>query len=347
MISEAGLHIAVTVPRQIRKCYTLGKGNAGGVNIYARDTITFNGVSSKGNPSGTFTNVESTATGNGGSINITAKSLTLTNGALLSASNIKSDEDNAEFAFRPTFSENQAFLSSNTTAGQGNIFVRSRHVLLRSGSSIITNAIGAAIGGNIIIDSDILATLEDTSITANAQEAFGGRVIINVQAIFRTQGSNITATSELGTEFNGTVELNTPKIDPSRGLATLPTELVEVSGLITSSCAAVGENKFIITGRGGLPPSPNEVLSSDAVWVDLVTLKPEEKNRSSPDISINPTAPEPAPIVEAQGWVINALGEVVLTATGTRVTPQSSWQRPGQCHGASTFHEQSLALDMH
>jgi large exoprotein involved in heme utilization and adhesion len=92
-----------------------------------------------------------------------------------------------------------------------------------------------------------------------------------------------------------------------------------------------GQSRFVITGRGGLPPSPSETLSSDAVEVDLVTLNPLGENRSSLAVSTNPTRSMPDPIVEAKAWQLNPSGEVVLTANEQTGTPYSSWQKSGTC----------------
>lgn len=65
---------------------TRGRGNGGSVNINARDTVFFDGVDSDGFPSAAASQVRYGAVGNGGSINITAGSLSVTNNAKLSAS---------------------------------------------------------------------------------------------------------------------------------------------------------------------------------------------------------------------------------------------------------------------
>nr|WP_242037596.1 filamentous hemagglutinin N-terminal domain-containing protein [Coleofasciculus sp. FACHB-SPT9] len=223
--------------------------------------------------------------------------------------------------------------------GQGNITLISQELLLRRGSNITTNATGTATGGNISIDTGVIAALEDSNISANAQDAFGGRVIITAQGILGTEfreeqtpQSDITATSELGPEFSGTVEINTPDVDPSRGLTNLPT--IPVDTEVAQGCSAGGsqaQSEFIITGRGGLPPNPGEALNSDAVQVDLVTLNPRIENRSSPPQATNPTRPTRVPLVEAQGWVMGANSKVVLTANAPTVTPHRSWQRPPEC----------------
>jgi len=62
-------------------------------------------------------------------------------------------------------------------------------LVLRRGA-IITNATGTATGGNITIDTGVIAALSDSDISANAQEARGGRVRIDAQGIFGTEFRN-------------------------------------------------------------------------------------------------------------------------------------------------------------
>jgi large exoprotein involved in heme utilization and adhesion len=315
---------------------TKGQGDAGSVNIYAHDTVSFAGGA-------VFSQVENGAVGNSGDINITAKSLSVTNSAFLAASSAGfGTAGNIEVSASSIRLDNKAALSSDTIAGQGNIFLRSEDLVLRRGSNITTNATGTAIGGNITIDTGVLAALENSDISANAEEAFGGRVIISAQGIFgtrfreaETSESDITATSALGPEFSGAVEINTPDIDPSRGLVSLPA--VPVDTEVAQACTPGGsqtQSEFVVTGRGGLPPTPTEALSSDAIQVDWVTLNPGSENSSSPSVSTNPTSPTPARIVEAQGWIIEPSGEVLLTASAVPELPHSSWQTPANCNGS-------------
>ena len=53
--------------------------------LAATDTLAFDGVGSNGSSSGAFSNVGTEGIGRGGSINLTANSLSLTNGAQVSA----------------------------------------------------------------------------------------------------------------------------------------------------------------------------------------------------------------------------------------------------------------------
>jgi large exoprotein involved in heme utilization and adhesion len=178
---------------------------------------------------------------------------------------------------------------------------------------------------------------EDSNITANAFTGNGGNINITAQGIFgiqrqeqNTPQSDITASSKLG--VNGVVNINTLDVDPTQGLATLPAELVEASGLIATGCAALGENEFTVTGRGGLPPSPSDTLSSDTVWTDLRPMTEQAEARPSSEEATHPKNPATEPLVEAQGWVINSKGEVVLTAHAPTVTPHIPWLTPADCH---------------
>lgn len=111
------------------------------------------------------------------------------------------------------------------------------------------------------------------------------------------------------------------------------TNLVHASQQIDTSCNPRSKQKassFIITGRGGLPRNPYDFLSPNAVLVDWVTLDPNIDNRKIPSVTTKPTTVTSKPIVEATGWVINAKGEVELTANAS-TTPHGSWQNPVSC----------------
>jgi filamentous hemagglutinin family protein len=288
------------------------------------------------------------ATGDGGNIRITTQQLIIRNGGKLAVSTEGSgDAGDIRVQANSIHLDTGARLDAETRSqkpnspeGQGNIILLSQDLVLRNGSNITTNATGSATGGNITIDTEILAALENSNISANAQDSFGGRVIINAQGIFGTQfrleetpESDITATSALGPQFSGTVQINTPDVDPNQGLARLPEAPVSQEQ-ITQGCPADKENTFIVTGRGGLPPQPTEPLTSDAVWVDLDRPIQSYVNRSGSAVAVNPSSSEPLPLVEAQGWVINGKGEVILVAQAPTVTPSSSPLTLVTCHAS-------------
>ena len=129
------------------------------------------------------------------------------------------------------------------------------------------------------------------------------------------------------------MEINTPDVDPTQGLVELPAELVDASNQITTGCAAGGENEFVITGRGGLPPNPRQVLSSNAVQVDWVELSASRENRSSTKPATNSTKESAnTQIVEANGWVIGDNGEVTLVATAPTANIDIPWLPESSCN---------------
>ncbi len=117
--------------------------------------------------------------------------------------------------------------------------------------------------------------------------------------------------------------------------------MVDASELVAQGCSAGGGNvargssEFVVTGRGGLPPSPSDPPNSDTVLADWITLNPElEETRSSAAPVTKPLSPAPAPLVEAQGWVRNSKGQVVLMAQAPTATPHSPGLASASCPGS-------------
>ncbi len=293
---------------------------------------------------------------------------------------------NLEVQARSIRLDNQGKLTAETDSGQGgNITLQVQDLLLMRGKSqISTNAGKVGVGGdggNITINAPsgfiVAKPQENSDITANGFTDSGGRVQINATGIFgivprsredltrllRTNEatkldpqhlatSDITAISQTSPTLNGVVNINTPDVDPSRGLVNLPTEPSPPK--LAQDCKAVAENQseFIITGGGGLPPNPREVLTSNPVYVDWVSLDDantklhsvvgtdtgtrgrrdrQEQSSRGENAQKRNYVNYPTQIVEAQGWIIDSNGDVVLVATAPTVTPRSPWFRPASC----------------
>ncbi len=290
---------------------TYGQGDAGNAIIHARDRISLDNARIL---------LNSLGTGVGGNIKIQAGNLTLNNQGLISA-------------------ETSSTQGGNITIGLQDI------LLMRQGSQISTNA-GAARaegdGGNITINSPLIVAVprEDSNISANAFTGRGGRVDITATGIFGIQPrssptllSDITASSDFG--VSGEVTIDTLDVDPSLGLVNLPT--VPIDTEVAQGCytgGAQAQSKFIITGRGGLPPNPKDVLTPDTAQIDWVSVKPSNNNRALPPVTTKPTTATPKRIVEATGAMLNAKGQIVLTANSSTVTPRTSRQNLIQCYGS-------------
>lgn len=87
-------------------------------------------------------------------------------------------------------------------------------------------------------------------------------------------------------------------------------------------------SSLMIVGRGGLPPSPGDPLTQEAV-VDWATRSPQPQK--SPVI-LKERSHNSLPVIQQiQGWRREADGTVVLTADAARVTPQTPIFTPPDC----------------
>ncbi len=343
---------------------TFSQGDGGKLTVVASDSVELSGKSTLADgrevQSGLFSvasDLNKTGNiGDGGDLTIQTGRLIVRNGAEVAVSRQVSDSGNERKAGNLAIAArsiqlNRGFLSAMTQSGKGgNITLQVQDLLILRHRSQISTSAGTrnqgGDGGNINIDTQFLVALpsENSDISAAAYTGKGGNVQITAQDIFGTESrpkptpqSDITASSKLG--IDGVVRINTPDIDPSRGLVALPTQLVDASGLIAQNCYSGGSqvaSTFTVTGRGGLPDNPSETLSSNAVWTDLRPNPNLAATSSSSPIAARGSHPTAAPLVEAQGWVINDKGEIVLTASAPTVTPHNPGLTPAQCHVPKT-----------
>ena len=245
--------------------------------------------------------------------------------------------------------DRQGKLAAQTESSDGGeIDLQNLDSLVLLGNSTITARAGErGNGGNIDIETENLAVLENSQIRATAQQGRGGEIDIRTQGLFAPAGA-ISASSEVG--IDGEVSINRPDIDPSKGVVALPDEVVAVEDLVVQGCGAPGRavSKFIVTGRGGMPPSPSDVVTNNTVLVDLgMPSSGQITNYDQERITVKRPAIAKAnsfssEIVEAQGWITESSGKVVLTAQAPSVNPYRSGINPADCRdskhsNASTF----------
>jgi len=271
---------------------------------------------------GAAVSVQSYGTGAAGSINVVADSIAL---------------------------NTKATIDGTTESGiGGNINLRSRDIQLRNNSRITTDA-GAAEGGNITLNSDILVGRNNSDITANAKSATGGRVNVNVPNILGFAAASreqvksrlglsddefaalqLTPTSELSTSdiaaisqssgpaLQGTVTFSASGVNPAQGLVELPQNVVNPAALIAANpCIQKTENEFTVTGRGGLPASPNDVLGRPEErlpWVEPAVGGSQQVEGPPASQEIRATQ-----IIPAQGWVMDDRGQVTLVVYNSGV----------------------------
>lgn len=334
---------------------TFGQGNAGNIKITATDEVRFNGVGSNGQPSGAFSAVGVGGQGKGGDIEITSGSLSLTDAFISSLSGGTGTAGDITLSTRQNLEMNRSSILATTQVGDGgNMRLRVGDLLLMRNDSNISTTAGVTgaggDGGNININAGFVVAVpvEDSDITANAFNGRGGNINITTQGIygltFRERdipaSSDITASSQFGLDGEFQLDLLT-NVDPSRGLGELPADVVDATRQIDRRCTPTADQKssFVLTGRGGLPPSPNEVLQGDSVITNWVTLDSEAENTSAVTPQTNLTPSRPKQLVEAQTWVYDPNGEVILTAQAPAVIPNNSWSKSPSCDAVGRGRE--------
>lgn len=318
------------------------QAQAGNLTLDVADKVQLIGTAINGAfPSGLFATATANSTGDAGNLTMNTSLLQISQGAGIAVRNRGLGSGGNLFVnARAINLDNQAFISAdtrgvsnNSSQSQGNITLRSQDlILLRGNSSITTNAIGNnVVGGNIDIETKLLAAFENSDISANSADFRGGRVKVTAQGIIGTQfrnsltpESDITATGATP-DLSGTVEIITPEVDPSQDLTELPANVTDVANQIAQKCRgsqaiAKQANEFLVTGKGGTPINPYDTLQSESAianWIDVNNITKNHTN--SPKI---PHSPETT-IVEAQALAFDSQGNLVLTAESANLTPQN------------------------
>jgi large exoprotein involved in heme utilization and adhesion len=111
-------------------------------------------------------------------------------------------------------------------------------------------------------------------------------------------------------------------VNPAQGLVELPQNVVNPAALIaTNPCIQGAKSEFTATGKGGVPPSPNDVLSSARLpwtWVEEEGSSATGNVRDLTNVSDRGKKEEgkirDREVVAARGWLVNDQGEVTLVA---------------------------------
>jgi large exoprotein involved in heme utilization and adhesion len=288
------------------------------------------------------------ASGAAGSLSIVASRLSVRDGAAVSVQSFGTGVAGSINVVADSIALNtQGIIDGTSVSGiGGNINLLARDIQLGNNSRVTTDA-RAGEGGNITLNSDILVGRNNSDITANAKSAAGGRVNVNVPNILgfaaasreqiksrlalsddefaalqvsptsRLPTSDIAAISQSsGPALQGTVTFSASGVNPAQGLVELPQNIVNPAALIAANlCIQGAESAFTVTGKGGVPPSPDDILSNAASpwkWVEEAGSSATDKVRDVTDQQA--TEIRVREVVPARGWVVNAQGEVMLLA---------------------------------
>ena len=333
---------------------TFSSGRAGNINLTATDLALTNGALVRTNTfsSGDAGNIkvdvtheitiddssieartEDSSTGNGGDIDIDPILTTIANDGRVAVDSegsgiggdIRLVSDNLVLS-------NRGRITAETRSSDGgNITLTVPQLLQLLDNSVISTEAGTAQaggnGGNITIDAGFLIGSTNSDIITNAFAGNGGVVTINAQGIInllienhaapRTDPrNNVTANS-----IQANVGILNVDAETVEATAELPDAPRDLSNQIDRSCTnSNNHGKFIHTGRGGLPPQPNDIFASGRPLADLGPDLDPNVNSGLDQSNDRPTSPtpltltSPAPIIEAQTIQFGANGEVHLVA---------------------------------
>ena len=330
---------------------TSGDGRAGDINLTVAGQTTLAGAnafkvdSAPSFFSGLFANTTGRSAGGGGTVNLSTSELQVLDQARIEVDSQGSGTAGNIAVAAETIRLNEGRLTAETAAvNGGNITLSDVGLLLLRNGSLISTTAGTAgaggNGGNIAIEADTIVSVpgENSDILANAFSGSGGSVNIAALGLFgiaaQSQDSpftnDITASSARGVQ--GTVEIATPETDPRSGLTELPVTFADASDQITQTCSGNGEgqgSEFVVTGRGGLPPSPIDALVGDAPLSNWAVLdEPPEPDAaqmasSAPDPALSIEEDTEGGMVEAQGWT-RENGKVKLIAAAPGSAAQTA-----------------------
>ena len=125
--------------------------------------------------------------------------------------------------------------------------------------------------------------------------------------------------------MSGTVEIDILEADPSQDTLNVPVQPVQAE--VAQTCEAninSDRSEFVVTGRGGLPPEPEDNFRLSAVATDNNTLTSTTSTQQQPEVTPS--------IIEATGWVRNAQGKILLVASPTQTSSLNSHSNQSNCN---------------
>lgn len=274
-------------------------GDGGNITIRPNAHPT-NSIVIDGARSGIFANTE--GTGTGGTINLSAKTLTIQNGGTISASTTGNDTHAIGGSIVVNATDQVALTNGSSitatskgpadagtisiNAGQqldvigtgtnrssitteakqakgGDINIQAVDRLRVVDGEISTSVLGGAgSGGNITIDPKIVL-LQNSEILAQANRGTGGDISITTPVFIADQSSRVDASTPFG--LNGRLTIQSPTSNLSGTVGQLVSKTSPPQVLLQNRCVALAggeQSTFLLAGRETLPVEPSGWLSS-------------------------------------------------------------------------------------
>jgi filamentous hemagglutinin family protein len=239
---------------------TTNAGRGGTINVTLAGDLT---VTGRGG-----IKADTQGTGTGGTINISAQNITLSDQSAVNSSSTGTEApgnagDITITAGNSILMRDSSITTESVQADGGDINISTPY-MVKLDNSKITASVGGGpqtTGGNITIDPQFV-TLENSQIIANAYEGRGGNIKINTNVFLADPQSIVDASSALG--INGTVDIRAPITDVSGLLNPLSSDFVSAAALLRERCMARIQgskySSFVVGSRDGLPIEPGNLM---------------------------------------------------------------------------------------
>ncbi len=268
---------------------TFGQGNAGNININVREQASFDGMGNSGVYSGAYSRIEYPDTiGQGGSINITTRSLLVTNGAVITGStNGKGNASNININAQDSvvldgvgiyskasgIQQSSGVYSSIKDYGVGAgglIKITTGLLSVSNGAVVIASTRNKGNGGNIEINAEKV-NLTGVGISGQTSGLFtpsevtasgnGGDIIVNTHTFQVTDGA-VVSSRTLNSSNGGNVTINTKYFEATNGGQVIASTL----GSGKAGDISLNADQIILAGK-----DPNFASRAAAVPGDSVS----------------------------------------------------------------------------
>jgi hypothetical protein len=244
-------------------------------------------------------------------LTVKAENLTLDGAAIKANSTGNVAASELRLVFTDRLSLNGSSITTSANAGNGGaISIAGGQLVDLEHSQITTSVLGlSGNGGDIKLSADALA-MNTGFIQANtaARSAAGGNVDIDIKTLVTSGnllfigglapyafapgvfGFNVVQAAA-PTGISGSIQVAAPVLDVSGSLTALGARLIDAGGLGRNPCQTAGGSSLALAGRGGFPPSSQELLGPE----------PQSPTTglgarlNSPDQVVSPTRRSPPP----------------------------------------------------
>ncbi|MGK7901478.1 MAG: filamentous hemagglutinin N-terminal domain-containing protein [Hormoscilla sp.] len=284
---------------------TFGEGDAGSVVISANGEVML-----EGEGGGIISAVSQEAVGNGGSIEIKARSLSLTNGGLVSTSTLgEGDAGSIKIDASGEVMLEGGFITSGlegeAVGTGGSIDITGRSLSLTNGALVSTGTSGEGDAGSVRIDASEEVTLEDGFIFSTVERGGvgnGGSIDITGRSVSLSNGAQLSTSTE------GEGDAGNVRIDAS-GEVRLSDE-----SSISSSSVSLADGAEVTLSSAGTGSAGNLIVNASEISLNNGTLDARTASGNQGNITLN--ASENIQLRNSSAINTNAVG----TATGGNIS---------------------------